>query len=361
MIKRIYKYFEKVPGLSRFLKRFRQGLPASWLFSRSVVGWTSDDSLIQQLPMLYRFLGIYCGVFFKLMPTAAYLSGGRYLLKIILILRGMWVKNGYQNVVIGKYISCIDFTDPRFLQVVNELKGSTDTKIMSLFLEEGDTFVDVGANQGAFSIVASHLVGKNGQVVSIEPQARLARAIELSLAESPVWQYKVYQVAVGDYNGEISLIVPLSYTGAAGIYKQFSGTNGYWEYKVPIRRFDDVVNWKNFRGKVFIKLDIEGAELAFLKGASRMIKTIRPNILMEINSAAIRASGYSIYDLRMLLDLLGYSTYSELENISESIPIGDLSLLSSSRNILIRGSNKAYNESQNVNRFAQMRDSEERI
>lgn len=218
--------------------------------------------------MPYRLFGVFCGAFFKLRPSADYLVGGRYLLRFTSTLNNLWAKNGYAMMVIDKYTACIDLTDPRFLLVINELRRHTDTTILPLFLEKGDTFVDVGANQGAFSIIASDLVGKTGRVVSIEPQARLAKAVELSLARSPVSQYEVHQVAVGDNNGEISLIVPLSYTGSADLYKDFSGANGYSETTVSIRRFDDLVDWKNFPEKTLIKLDIEGAEYPFFKGAS---------------------------------------------------------------------------------------------
>jgi 23S rRNA U2552 (ribose-2'-O)-methylase RlmE/FtsJ len=38
-------------------------------------------------------------------------------------------------------------------------------------LREGDVFLDIGANEGFFSIIASKLVGKTGKVISIEPQS----------------------------------------------------------------------------------------------------------------------------------------------------------------------------------------------
>jgi len=209
-----------------------------------------------------------------------------------------------------------------------------DTSILSLLLEEGDTFVDVGANQGAFSIVASYLVGGSGQVVSIEPQVRLAAAIESSLAASPVSRYKIYQVAVGDYDGEIRFVVPLSYTGMAGLYESFSGAKGYSTSRVPIRRFDDLVDWKSFAGNVLIKLDVEGAEYSFLKGASKMIDALRPDILMEVNPSAMRASNTSIEDLIRILKSFNYDRYSELWNLSVPLSIEDLSV--SHRNIWIR-------------------------
>jgi FkbM family methyltransferase len=337
MINTVYRILKRIPILGRFVHRFGQGLPPGWLFIRSIVEWTSKDRIIRkQLPILYRLFGVYCGVYFRLRPSAEVLVGGRLVLRLITILHNLLVKNGYAMMVIDGYTACIDLSDPRFLLVVNELRHQTDTAILSRLIEEGDTFVDVGANQGAFSIIAADLVGKNGRVVAIEPQARLAKAIELSLAQSPVSRYEVHQVAVGDHNGEINLIVPLSYTGSAGLYKSFSGTDGYTETTVSMRKFDDLVDWNNFPRKVFIKLDIEGAETSFFRGASAMITTLQPTILMEINLNAMQASNTSIEELKEQLSALGYHTYAESQNLSEVLPIEELS--SAHRNIVLTAS-----------------------
>ncbi|NIM92519.1 MAG: FkbM family methyltransferase [Anaerolineales bacterium] len=310
------------------------------MFKRSIIEWISADAYLrQQLPFLYQLLGVYSRIFFRLRPSADHLTGGRYVLHILSTLQGKRVNQGYATIVVDKYTACIDLTDPRFLLTINELKRLTDTKVLSQLLEEGDTFVDVGANQGTYSIIASHLVGSIGYIVSIEPQNRLAHAIERSLAESPVTKYKVYQVAVGDHKGETTLIVPYNYSGMAGLYRNFSGLNGYYECKVSMRRFDDLVDWKNFKGQVLIKLDIEGSEFAFLQGASRMIDALRPTILMELNPQALNAAGTGIVDIKEMLKSLGYRTYSEAGNPSETFSIEDLPI--SHQNILLQGNKKA--------------------
>lgn len=336
MINTLYDNLERLPGLGVLVKRFRQGLPPRWLFKRSIVEWTAQDrALMRQLPFSYRIFGMYCGFYFQVLPSAAHLLGGRYVLRFIATLQR---RNGYATITIGNYTVCLDLTDPRFLLVVNELRRQTDTNLLSQFLKGGDTFVDVGANQGAYSIVAGALVGSRGHVVAIEPQPRLAKAIGRSLAASPVTRFVIHQVAVGRTNGEITLIVPLSYSGSAGLYRDFSGANGYREIVVPLRRFDDLVDWKNFSGDIFVKLDIEGAESDFLEGAAEMIADLQPTLLIEINPHTLKASNTKIEQLRNQLQALGYRAYFELHDLSETRPVEDLDL--SHRNILLRGNKR---------------------
>lgn len=332
----IIQLLERVPVLGGLLRRSRQGLPPPWLFKRSIVEWTGQDrALMHQLPIAYRVFGAYCGLYFRVFPSAAHLPGGRVVLRVIALLqRG----EGFATITIGEYVVCLDLTDPRFLLVVNELRRQTDTNLLAQLLKSGDTFIDVGANQGAFSIVAGALVGSSGQVVAIEPQPRLAKAIERSLAAAPGTQFSVHQVAVGRTNGKTALMVPLSYSGSAGRYRDFSGSDGYREIVVPLRRLDDLLNWKNFSGEIFVKLDIEGAEADFLEGASEMIVGLQPTLLMEINPHALRASNTKIEQLRKQLQALGYSAYYELHDLSDALPIDNLDL--SHRNILLRGKNQ---------------------
>jgi hypothetical protein len=58
--------------------------------------------------------------------------------------------------------------------------GNAETEVQSMFLRDGDAFIDVGANHGAFSLLGATLVGENGLVYSIEPQPRLVEALRKS-------------------------------------------------------------------------------------------------------------------------------------------------------------------------------------
>ena len=56
------------------------------------------------------------------------------------------------------------------------------TAVLGRYLKQGDVFVDLGANEGYFSVIASPLVGSAGRVIAIEPQSRLQNTIQENLA-----------------------------------------------------------------------------------------------------------------------------------------------------------------------------------
>jgi FkbM family methyltransferase len=213
----------------------------------------------------------------------------------------------------------------RLFQVVNELASvETDTRVLSGLLSEGDTFLDVGANHGSFAIVASKMVGEKGFVLAVEPQPRLAKALEKSLTANAICKFQIYNLAVGDTDGEIELLVPIGTSGSAGIFPEHSATHQYKTFTVPLKRFDELVDWQNFTGKVVLKLDVEGSECAFLSGARKMITALKPTLIIEVHPTSLRAAGATGDQLKKLLQELGYKYYAEIADRDRTFALEDL-------------------------------------
>jgi len=311
----------------------RSDSPGNWVFEYKTLKWMFDPSLGRQLPLPYQVFRAYCRLYFAIFH--GHLLAGKQLFKAAASISSFLVRQDYIRLRLKDYEVYLDYSDPRFLQVVNELTSNqADNRALSNLLAEGDTFIDVGANHGSFSIVASKLVGAKGCVVAIEPQPRLASAIEKSLALNAQCSFQVHQMALGDDDGEIELMIPCDTSGSAGIYPGHSGTHKHRTIIVPLRRFDEAVDWQYFPGKSLIKLDIEGSEYVFLKGARRMIASLKPNLLVEINPRTLKASGVTGGDLKHLLIEFGYGQYAELKSLQETLPIENLDI-QRHRNILV--------------------------
>ena len=298
--------------------------PDAWLYDRSVLGWILNPTLSKQLPFLYQIFGLYCYLYFNL-TGKNYLKGGRELFRF---LSGVFFKlspDQYLELQLSGYKVFLDPLDMRLFQVVNELATKdTDTRVLLHLLAEGDTFLDVGANHGSFAIVASKLVGASGFVVAVEPQPRLAKALEKSLTANALCKFKIHNLAIGNSDGEIELLVPIGTSGAAGVFPEHSATHKYNAIKVPIRRFDDLVDWQSFSGKVLLKLDVEGSECAFLLGASKMITSLKPILIIEVHPTSLKAAGASGEELKQLLQELGYLTYAEIDDCDRTFALKDL-------------------------------------
>ncbi|MDX2254012.1 MAG: FkbM family methyltransferase [Pseudanabaenaceae cyanobacterium bins.39] len=312
--------------------------PDSWIYDRSVLGWLSQPHLRQQLPLPYQIFALYAQLYFQITYKSS-LWGGRKLFRFLSNVFTKSAPDRYLELQLPNYRVFLNPTDARLFQVVNELsEAAADTQILAHLLSEGDTFLDVGANHGSFAIVASKLVGKSGFVLAVEPQPRLAEAINQSLTANALCQFQVHNVAVGDREGEIELLVPLGTSGSAGIFPEHSATHEYYTFHVPLHRFDDLVDWQKFTGKVCLKLDVEGSECAFLEGATNMITALKPNLIIEIHPQSLKASGSTGDLLKQLLTKLGYTHYAEIEVIDQINHLFPLESLNTNkqRNVIIQ-------------------------
>jgi FkbM family methyltransferase len=300
--------------------------PDEWIYNRPILEWIFEPSLGRQLPFLYQVFRVYAYGYFHLVRQP-FLKGGRILFKLLANLLDYIAPQQDLKLILPNYEIFVDPLDARFFQVVNELTNmSSDAQVLKQLLLSGDTFIDIGANHGSFSIAASQRVGEGGLVIAVEPQPRLAKIIEKSLKLNYSGDFKVYPVAVGDREGEIELLIPQGTSGSAGIHLDHSGTDRHITINVPIKRFENLVNWQDFPGKVVIKLDIEGSESAFLLGAAKMIATLKPTLIIEIHPGTLKAAGMTGEDLTQLLIELGYSRYAEINNLDARFPLKKLNI-----------------------------------
>lgn len=308
--------------------------PDDWLYDRAVLQWLANPNLTKQLPLPYQFFGWYSHIYFQL-TKQNYLKGGRELFRFISRIFARFYPDRDLELELDNYRVFLNPTDMRLFQVVNELSDrDTDISVLSRLLKEGDTFLDVGANHGSFAIVASKLVGANGLVIAVEPQPRLAKAIEKSLNANALCKFHIYNLAVGDRDGEIELLVPIGTSGSAGIFPEHSATHDHNAIKVPLRRFDQLVDWQKFTGQVMLKLDVEGSECAFLEGARAMLTALKPKLIIEVHPHSLRAAGATGDRLKQLLIELGYNHYAELHQCDHLYPLTSLNT-SQQRNVMI--------------------------
>ena len=78
-------------------------------------------------------------------------------------------------------------------------------------LRPGDTFVDVGANVGYVSALASRLVGPRGAVVAIEPSPPVIAALQETLTRNDLTNVRMVAAAVSDREGELPLFTGPSF------------------------------------------------------------------------------------------------------------------------------------------------------
>lgn len=136
-------------------------------------------------------------------------------------------------------------------------------------VEQGTTVLDVGANVGAYSILLGQWVGHDGRVFAFEPAAAafegLIRHVDLNRQRKVV---RAIQAAVGDRDGNGRLAVAKT----AGESRLVENANEGPSVSVPLVTIDTFCRREAVQ-PAFIKIDVEGTELAALRGARETIRS----------------------------------------------------------------------------------------
>ncbi|MEW6144228.1 MAG: FkbM family methyltransferase [Thermodesulfobacteriota bacterium] len=152
------------------------------------------------------------------------------------------------------------------------------------------TFVDIGAHIGYFTVYAGRLIGKRGNVISIEPNpdyyGQVVRNIEINgLGEN----VRTFKIGLSDRSGRAET------TGweERDLVESETGS-------VEVATFDRLCAAEGIRPDV-VKIDVHGAEYKVLSGMTRALDEHVKHLFLETHPEDLM-QGYKISDVVNLLD-----------------------------------------------------------
>jgi FkbM family methyltransferase len=147
------------------------------------------------------------------------------------------------------------------------------TELMQQLVRPGMTVVDAGANLGYFTLLLADLVGPDGRVLAFEPNPHIARRLRQSVAVNGfAGRTAVHDVALGDAEREVGLVVPAGEPKNAHVVPAGEG-----DVQVHSHRLDSYGVLPDF-----IKIDVEGAEMAVWQGMTGILAARKPlTVVME--------------------------------------------------------------------------------
>jgi FkbM family methyltransferase len=138
-------------------------------------------------------------------------------------------------------------------------------------LRPGDTFLDLGANEGYFSVIASRCVGSEGKVFSVEPQSALQGVLSENVRINDAFNVRVYRLALSDKEGEAQLFRRSSINHAGSrIGRRFR--LGFGSEAVPTQTLGQFCREQGITGARVIKIDCEGAEIPIVEGSPELFQ-----------------------------------------------------------------------------------------
>jgi FkbM family methyltransferase len=163
------------------------------------------------------------------------------------------------------------------------------------YAKPASVVADIGAHIGFDTLVLSRLVGESGTVLSFEPDATNLTQLQRNLKINSIRNVRVIDRAVSKSTGTC-------YFDAQGLTTSclLSAKRSERTMRVQTVSLDNFFYDEHAPIPSFLKIDVEGHELAVLQGGERFLRQIKPALLLEMHAEQ------SMLDCLRLLMPIGY-------------------------------------------------------
>ncbi|UCB43081.1 MAG: FkbM family methyltransferase [Dehalococcoidales bacterium] len=182
------------------------------------------------------------------------------------------------------------------------------TEIFRKNIRKGNIMLDIGANIGYFTLIAASLVGNEGKVFAFEPNPSAFDILRKNVEANGYENVVLVPKAVSDTSGKVRLFLEKDANMRWSSIYDIHESSGSLE--VDTIAIDDFLA-TSYDGAVdFIKLDIEGAELAALRGMAGLVKKGGElKIVAEFRPSLLERAGVSPEDFLNFFTDNGFQLY----------------------------------------------------
>ncbi len=182
------------------------------------------------------------------------------------------------------------------------------TRLLTDLVKPGMHVLDVGANIGYFTLLMAQAVGPKGHVWAFEPTQKYREQLLWHVDRNKL-AYCVTLVPFG--LSDKSMTDTISIGDSSATLHWTLDAPPLQQEKIQLYPFDEVAADLGIQRVDLVKLDIDGHEPSFIRGASRSLKRFLPPIVLEFSQLNLHIAGSDVFQQARLLRELGYTFYNE--------------------------------------------------
>lgn len=168
-------------------------------------------------------------------------------------------------------------------------------------LKPGASFLDIGANIGLMSVIASKCVGEKGIVYAVEANPETVPILQSNIELNQCKNIEVLPIALSDTQGTALLFENWEVNrGGASLISQGSEEKGI---EVKMERLDDLFD-ENTRIDL-VKIDVEGFEPQVIRGGMDWFKKQLPVFIIEVSEKREKEVGPTPKEILQLVEKIG--------------------------------------------------------
>jgi FkbM family methyltransferase len=161
---------------------------------------------------------------------------------------------------------------------------SLDWTFLARRIAPGMVVYDIGGNKGQMALFFSRMVGDSGKVYTFEPAPRMFSLLEENLAMNSIDNVTACNIALADRDGSAEFLYSDDdcTEGRLAVVATTAHLTSPESFTVPVACIDTLIS-TGFPAPDLLKIDVEGAAPAVLRGARSLIETCSPSIYIELH------------------------------------------------------------------------------
>lgn len=156
-----------------------------------------------------------------------------------------------------------------------------ETNITNLIInniKQNCIFIDIGANIGYYTLLASRLLNSNSYIYSFEPVTETFKVLNENIDLNNINNVKAFKIALGSEDKKEKILLSEE-AGLNSIVSNRKVNRNKIKEEIIIKKLDTIINFEN--ENIFLKIDIEGYEFEALKGMSTLLINNKCKIVFE--------------------------------------------------------------------------------
>lgn len=233
--------------------------------------------------------------------------------KIVKVANHSWNRlfndNNFFEFNLKKDIKINLYKDSILSRLIHDGFEKEETDYLASILNEGDVFIDIGANIGLFSLIASRIVGDNGLVISFEPSpTTFIRFIE-NVKLNDLKNIDARNIGLSDKSDKLTFYISENGYDAWDSFAPSQDNKLEKEIKVQVSTLDFELKEINKSLVKLVKIDVEGWEKFVLYGGKDFFINYNPIVMVEFTEENTFNAGYPVHEIFDIMQDFGYVWY----------------------------------------------------
>jgi FkbM family methyltransferase len=208
-------------------------------------------------------------------------------------------------------IKIILYKDSKYCKLIYFGFEETEIEFLKKYLKKGDTFIDIGANIGLYSLYASKIVDNKGKVIAFEPTPSTFKRLMQNIQLNNVTNVEANNIGLSNQKSTLKLHISNDGYDAWNSFTVLNDIVISDEIDAYVDTLDSYFASNNIKNVRLVKVDVEGWEKYVLEGATNLLKREdAPVFLIEFTETNAFAAGYYIGEIFDFMKNYGYDWYS---------------------------------------------------